>query len=253
MYATATEVKNNFGRYLDLCKRESVIITKNGKKQALLLHYPRDYKGFEAGEPIHQYGTSPAKSSSVTYREFLEITETSDARYELIDGEVYMLPSPSFFHQKILLNLISLFLDYFKSDKTCTPLFAPLDIELVRESVRKQREVTEDDISIVQPDIMILCNAENMLDEKEKFKGTPVLVVEVLSPSTRGRDLFIKGGLYEESGIEEYWVVDPVKKTVTLFSFKDFSIADNEHSSSGDMVNSLTFPGLSISVDTLFS
>ncbi len=51
MYVTATEVKNNFGKYLDYCKRENVVITKNGKKKAVLLHYPA-HDGFEAGEPI---------------------------------------------------------------------------------------------------------------------------------------------------------------------------------------------------------
>ena len=75
MYVSSTLFQNNFGKYLDLCERENVIITKNGKKRAMLLHYPRNHDGFEAGEPIAGYGTGPKPKPEgwVTWREFQEL------------------------------------------------------------------------------------------------------------------------------------------------------------------------------------
>ena len=99
MIVSATKFQNNFGKYLEASARENVIITKNGKKRALLLGYPRDHEGYETGEPDYGYSTSPRKENWVTYREFLKMTEESDKRYELIDGVVYLLASPGFTHQ----------------------------------------------------------------------------------------------------------------------------------------------------------
>lgn len=251
MYVTATEVKNNFGKYLDYCKRENVVITKNGKKKAVLLHYPRDCNGFEAGEPIHEYGTSPRKKVSVTYRQFLEMTEHSDNRYELIDGEVYMLPSPRVTHQTILGKLHIAFWEYLKEHETCTAFMAPFDVDLFRQPLKEIRELTEDDTNVVQPDVMILCDYKKDINEDDAYKGTPDLVVEILSPSTRSKDILKKGDLYMESGIREYWNVDPMKQAVTIYTYEHFEVSDYTICKMGDTAASFIFPGLQITVEAM--
>jgi prevent-host-death family protein len=248
MYVTATEMKNNFGKYLAYCKRENVVITKNGKKQAVLLHYPRDYSSFEAGEPIHAYGTSPRQKVSVTYQQFLAMTENSDSRYELIDGEVYMLPSPSVTHQTILGKLHIAFWEYLKEHESCTPFVAPFDVELFRQPLKQLRELNEDDTNVVQPDVMILCDFEKDINEKDSYKGTPDLVVEILSPSTRSKDILKKGDLYMESGVREYWSVDPMKQTVTVYTYEHFEVSDYNICKMGETAASFIFPGLQIAV-----
>ncbi|MFA7566011.1 MAG: hypothetical protein WCY01_03225 [Alkalispirochaeta sp.] len=93
MLVTSTELQNNFGKYLELCRKEQIIVKKNGKKRALLLSWPRNGEG-RAGGLEGEGGTDGRPSGWVTYREFLELTEESEQRYELIDGVVYMLGAP---------------------------------------------------------------------------------------------------------------------------------------------------------------
>ncbi len=252
MYVSATEVQNNFGKYLKLCKVENIIITRNGKKQAVLLHYPRNSDGYEAGEPIVEYGTNPRKEGYVTYQQFVDMTENSENRYELIDGEVFLLASPSFTHQKVLGNLHIEFWKFFKDHETCDPFMSPFDIDLIRQPIKQLREVTEDDINVVQPDVIVLCDYEKDINEKDRYKGTPKLVVEILSPSTRGKDRIKKLGLYMESGISECWIVDPVKKEVSVYSFKDYELDTDEMYREGEQITSPSFTGLTVSVNTLF-
>lgn len=252
MYVSATEVQNNFGKYLKLCKIENIIITRNGKRQAMLLYFPRNSEGYEAGEPYPDYGTSPKKEGYVTYQKFLELTEKSDSRYELIDGEVYMLASPGFTHQKILGEIYIVFHEYCKGCDDCDAFMAPFDMHLIRQNIKLLREETEDDINVVQPDVMVLCDYAKDIDEKDKFQGTPVLLVEILSPSTRSKDRVKKLDLYMESGIDEFWIADPKTNSVMVYSFREGELDSDAVYSSGQSAQSFRFPGLSIPLDRLF-
>ena len=266
MYVSATEVQNNFGKYLKLCKIENVIITRNGKKQAMLLYYPRNSEGFEAGEPFADYGTSPrlvankfasrpcnqGKEEYISYQQFLEMTDKSENRYELIDGVVYLLASPSFTHQRILGELYFLFREFLIKSDSCDAFLAPFDINLIRQNIKMLREETEDDINVVQPDLIILCDYMKDINAKDKYKGTPTLVVEILSPSTRSKDRVKKLDLYMESGIAEYWIIDPKIKSVMVYSFKDGELDGDTLFTSGQNAESFHFPGLSVPLDKLF-
>ncbi len=250
MYVSSTTMQNNFGKYLKLCDKENVIITKNGKKRALLLSYPRNHDGYEAGEPVYDYGTSSRKrpENRVTYREFLDMTENSDQRYELIDGVVYLLASPGFSHQSILGELYVNFREYFEGNKSCAPYLSPFDVDLIRQPLKEEREVTEEDINVVQPDLMVLCDPEKEVSEKDRYKGTPEMVAEILSPSTRSKDLAKKMDLYMESGIKEFWVIDPKLKEIRVFRFENCAIAEDASFVAGGTAESFLYPGLRIEV-----
>lgn len=252
MYVSATEVQNNFGKYLKLCKIENVIITRNGKKQALLLYFPRNSEGFEAGEPFVDYGTSPRKVEYVSYQQFLDMTEKSENRYELIDGVVYLLASPAFTHQRILGEIHIIFYEYLKTLKNCDTFMAPFDIDLIRQNIKLLRKETEDDINVVQPDLIVLCDYMKDINEKDKYKGTPTLVVEILSPSTRSKDRVKKLDLYMESGIVEYWIIDPKTKSVMVYYFKEGELDGDAFYTTGQTAESIHFPGLLVSLDKLF-
>jgi Uma2 family endonuclease len=255
MYVSATTIQNNFGKYLKLCERENVIITKNGKKRALLLYYPRNNDGYEAGEPVYDYGTSPKKrpENRVTYREFLEMTEYSEKRYELIDGVVYLMASPGFTHQNVLGRLYIIFHVYFEGNESCSPYLSPFDVDLIRQPLKEEREVTEDDINVVEPDLMVLCDPEKDVNEKDRYKGTPELVVEILSPSTRSKDMVKKLDLYMESGIKEFWIIDPKLKAVRVFGFLDYDLKEDAHFGVGERAESFLYSGLSADVGGLLA
>lgn len=255
MYVSSTDFKNYFGKYLSLCKKENVIITKHGKKLAVLLHYPRNSSRYEAGEPVVEYGTStdkygirPRERGSVTYQEFLEMTEKSDNRYELIDGEVYQLASPRYSHQKILGLLFRAFIAYFDEREGCEPFVAPFDIRLFRQPLKEIRKLNEDDTNVVQPDLFVLCDYEKDIDEDDRYRGTPTLAVEILSPSTRSKDMLRKGDLYMESGIREYWLVDPLNSTISVYTYEEYDISSYRIFTAGERAESVLYKGLGAEV-----
>ena len=131
-------------------------------------------------------------------------------RRELIDGVAYaMSPAPGFRHQMVSSELVAQLVTHLRNS-SCSVLAAPFDVRLPRG------HETDDDIdTVVQPDIVVVCN-RNKLDDKG-CKGAPDLVIEILSPSTSSKDLHEKFRLYERVGVKEYWIVHPLDRTVMVF------------------------------------
>jgi len=143
-----------------------------------------------------------------TYGDYL--TWDDGERWELIDGVAYnMSPAPTRRHQGILLELSAQFHDYL-SNKPCKVYFAPFDVRLPEGD-----EADEETATVVQPDMVVVCDPDK-LDDKG-CRGAPDLVVEILSPSTSGKDMKQKFNLYEQRGVREYWIVDPSGGTMMVF------------------------------------
>ena len=260
MFVTTTELQNNFGKYLKLCERHSIIVTKNGKKRALLLPFPRGEYGYAAAEPAQNYGTSARKSPSVGYREYLELVEKSEQRYEYIDGEVYLMGSPGVTHQRVLGRMYDCFRRFspgeapadYTDRRGCELFLAPFDTWLYRLPIKDERDLTEDDTNVVQPDLLVLCDHHDTVDENDRYKGTPTLVVEILSPSTRSKDMIHKLYLYSESGIREYWIVDPISRTISIYGFAGCAMQSDNRHGLGQTAVSASFPRLAVPVDEVF-
>jgi Uma2 family endonuclease len=152
----------------------------------------------------------PAQDERVfTYNDYLEIED----RAELIDGEVYMMASPKFSHQKVAGRTYSQFEAQLEG-KRCTPLIAPFDVRLF------YREDGLDKV-VVQPDIMIICDP-GKIDVNGGFcKGAPDFVIEVLSESTRNNDLLRKYNRYMRAGVKEYWIIDVEMRLVYISILED--------------------------------
>lgn len=239
MIVTTTEVQNNFGKYLKLAEKEDIIITRNGKKAARLVKYAdkddQDYHVREKGLSYNYNGRE------ITYEQFKKISEESDNRYEYIDGKIYLLSSPSFKHQIIIREIFAEFISWFKA-KDCEPLTSPFDITLYRD---------EDNINVVQPDIVVICDTEN-IDNESKYNGIPSLVVEVLSKTTSNHDFIQKLDLYRASGIKEYWIVDPFSKQINIYHFTEMEIDKMLTYKMDEIVSSIEFEGLEIDVNQVF-
>ena len=109
----------------------------------------------------------------------------------------------------------------------------------------------EDNICVVQPDILVICDREN-IDAQGTYHGVPALVAEVLSPSTLAKALTKKSELYMVGGVREYWGVDPGKQTVTVFVFDQGGIADYPVFRKDDEVRTAAFDGLRVALAELF-
>ena len=127
-------------------------------------------------------------------------------REELINGKIVaMSPSPVWDHMAISGSIYNLFYNYLKG-KICTPIQDGFDLHL-----------TEKDIFV--PDMMVICDRSKI--KRSGVYGAPDLVAEVLSPSTAKRDKGYKKDLYEASGIPEYWIVDPISRSVEVHLLSD--------------------------------
>lgn len=128
--------------------------------------------------------------------------------WELIDGVAFaMSPSASTKHQIVSGNIYYNFRQYLK-DKPCKT-FSELDVVLSDENV-------------VRPDILIICDKNKI--KENNIQGSPDLVVEILSPSTRKTDLIIKLDLYKKFGVKEYWIVDSSNLLIETYIFKQNEI-----------------------------
>ncbi|NLW46290.1 MAG: Uma2 family endonuclease [Firmicutes bacterium] len=242
MRVSTTDLQNAFGKYLSLAEKEEIIVVKNGKSVAKLTHFTEpDF--FLVHEEAREYRTT----RKVSYEEYTALVESSDQRYELIDGEIYLLASPKVNHQMVVNEISWHFNNYFRGKK-CRPLTAPLDVRLYGFATK-----FEEDPNVVQPDIIIICDLDK-INEDYKYEGIPTLVVEVLSPSTKGKDLVLKLNLYMKSGVAEYWVVDLEQKNLIQYAFtSERDIAKVTTFREEDTISSTAFTGLAIPIPQIFA
>jgi Uma2 family endonuclease len=236
-------MKNSFGQYLKHVTDESgeVIITKNNVRVARLVPYVSDIEQYyTVKENALQYEYN---RKTVSYLEFMEIYEKSNARMEFINGEIYILSSPNIYHQEILGNLYVLFKEFFKGKK-CRPYLAPFDVHFRKKDIK--------DPDVMQPDLIVLCDMENNVNEKGRYMGTPALTLEILSPSTRSIDMVYKLNTFMTSGVKEYWIVDIDSKWITAYNFIDLKVVRMDIFKPGDTLHSQEFEGLSVDVKNLF-
>jgi Uma2 family endonuclease len=136
-------------------------------------------------------------------------TWPEEVRYELIDGEAWLMTGPSRMHQELVLGIARQVADALEG-KPCHPYVAPFDVRLP-----KADEADDQIDTVVQPDITVVCD-RSKLDDKG-LRGAPDWVIEVLSPATSSRDHIAKRRIYERHGVREYWLVHPTDKVVLVY------------------------------------
>ena len=175
----------------------------------------------------------------LTYRDYLNLPE-SDDRYELIDGELYMAPTPIPEHQLFLYFLAKEIEEFTTRYRLGRVIIAPQDV------------ILSDDI-VVQPDIMFVSNERlHIINWGHNVHGSPDLVVEVLSPSTERFDRTVKRERYAKFGVREYWIADIVRKTIEV------NVSDGERFAvagvygEGNELESPLLPELKIDTSSVF-
>lgn len=132
-----------------------------------------------------------------------------EVRAELIDGELIFMEAPSTSHQILVMKIAFLLELFIRENKgECFVLPSPLDVQL-----------DCDDKTVVQPDIVVICNRERLV--KRGIYGAPDMVIEVTSPSTRRMDFAKKMVKYDNAGVREYWIVDLQKKKVVTYHLEE--------------------------------
>ena len=176
-----------------------------------------------------------------TYKDYKEWELKPGERYELIYGIAYAMSAPNTEHQLIVSTLTGEFYDFLKGKK-CKVIPAPFDVRLFYEE-------DESDDTVVQPDLVVICDPEKL--GKEGGRGAPDLAVEILSPSNTAIEMYRKRDLYQNAGVMEYWMINPDTKMVEAYRLK----GDRYEAlilQKNDILKSPLFPGLEIPLETLF-
>lgn len=162
-------------------------------------------------EPSPAYGKDPGQAKyprqgDYTIKDYLALPD--DQRVELIDGVFYDMSAPYPVHQDICFMLGYYFQNFIdENGGNCRVLPSPIDVQLGK-----------DDKTVVEPDLCIVC--DQSIIQGPRLYGAPDLLIEVLSKSTRKKDLTLKNAKYCEAGVREYWTVDPAKLKITVFDYE---------------------------------
>ena len=182
---------------------------------------------------------------SYTYADYLRWQ--FQERVELIKGKIFkMSPAPSRKHQDISRNIMRE-MDGFFLKKKCKLYFAPFDVRLINF-----KKSTEDNqiISVVQPDLCVICDEAN-LDDKGCI-GAPDLIIEILSPGNSKKEMDIKFDLYQENGVREYWMVDPTEQAIYIYVLENGKFKGLKPLTTDNKLHSPTFEKLIFDVKNIF-
>jgi len=168
-----------------------------------------------------------------TYEDFLAIDD--EHRYELYDGEIYMLASPSSRHQEISVELIKQ-IAVFLTGKKCKILH-DFDVHLHN----RKKDV------VFAPDIIIVCDPSKI--KYRDCEGAPDVVMEILSPSTSRWDEVVKFNEYLRAGVLEYWIIDPINNFVTTYRLEDGKYVAEKYTNAAPI---MALPGCEIDLSLLF-
>ncbi len=174
-----------------------------------------------------------------TYEDYLNLPDDGN-RYEIINGDLIMTASPVTSHQKISIFLSTEIQVYVTKENIGFVFYSPYDVIF-------------DDKNIYQPDILFISKENKNIITEENIKGSPDLIVEILSPSTAYYDLFEKKEVYEKFGVKEYWIVDPQKHWIEIYTLKQNKYVLFNRTEKKGKVKSSLFKKLDIDASKLFA
>jgi Uma2 family endonuclease len=188
-------------------------------------------------EPPSEYGIE------YTYADYLKFEY--EEMVELIRGRIFkMSPAPNTNHQRIL-GRLHLKLHNLLNGKKCEIFLAPTDVILPIANKKRESATT-----VVQPDIFVICNTS--IVENGGIFGVPDLIIEILSPHTKKKDLQNKYDVYEEAGVKEYWIAMPEQKLVEVFVLENQKYKRIQTYVHTDILDCVTIYGLTIDLNEVF-
>jgi len=186
--------------------------------------------------------TAPNSLKKFTYEDYVCFPDDGK-RHELLNGEHYVTPAPLTKHQRISVNIVAALHRHCQSTKAGRVFSAPTDVIF-----------TETDV--VQPDVLFVTHARSHIITRENIQGTPDFLIEILSEATRRRDERLKRTLYEQHGVQEYWIVDPELDSVKIYRLHEGHYGAPQELSAEAPHATLTtplLPGFSLALSDLFA
>lgn len=181
----------------------------------------------------------PRAPGTWTYEDYCALPDDGK-RYEILEGELVMVPGPGEPHQFVSGALFFDLYGFVRKNRLGRVYAAPFDIVLAPRNV-------------VQPDIVFISNERMNVLTRANVQGSPDLAVEILSRGTRRRDRTTKFRIYAEHGIAHYWIVDPVARTLEAYELREGGYALTDRRTRDETFEPALFPGLTIPLAMLWS
>lgn len=176
------------------------------------------------------------EATGLTYQDLLRMFPEEDmVRRDLIDGELFVTPAPTFRHQQVIVRLV-VALHGFASGHGGHVVPSPFDVVF-------------SDTNVLQPDVLLIGPGMSTPEAHGHLREAPLLAIEVSSPSTRARDVTRKKEIYERFGVLEYWFVDLDADRVEVFRIEGKAYGPAISFQQGQALTSPNLPGLSLPVD----
>ena len=173
-----------------------------------------------------------------TYEDYARLPE--GAPYQLIGGQLIMVPAPIPHHQEVSKRLEYLLYEHVELKQKLGKVYdAPIDIYF-------------EDEETYQPDIIFISNERLQIIKEDKIEGAPDMVIEILSPSTAYYDLVHKKDVYARHGVKEYWIVDPMEKKIEVYENKNGEWTLFKKAGKSERINSIIIDGFEVEIDAIF-
>ena len=173
----------------------------------------------------------------LTYEDYRRTPE--DERYELIEGELILAAAPNMAHQRSQRKLGWRMASTVETEELGEVFFSPCDVVLSEHTT-------------LQPDLIFVSKENEAVLTDANIQGAPDLVVEIISPSSTGRDWVTKRDLYARYGVKEYWLIDPVNRTLWVMRLRNGYLELSDTLYEGDTLTDSIIEGFSVSLSDIF-
>jgi len=181
----------------------------------------------------------PAGRIVLTYEDYCALPDDG-LRYEILEGELSVTPSPSRSHQEFAANLLVVLKQFVTAHGLGTVFMAPFDVILEKTSV-------------VVPDLCFVGRERLEVVTERAVEGAPDLIVEILSPGTARRDRGEKAQLYARHGVRHYWLADPDARVLETLELDAGRYRETARLTGDARFTPTLFPGLEISLSSLWA
>jgi Uma2 family endonuclease len=184
-------------------------------------------------------------NGTYTYADYLRWT--FEERLELIKGKIFkMTPAPNLYHQDISAVISGELYNHLKGN-SCKVYTAPFDVRLPRSNGNSNEKI----YTVVQPDICVICDLKKL--DRRGCIGAPDIVVEILSPGNNQKELRNKYEVYEESGVQEYWIISPQDKTFLKYTLTKGQYQPSRLMTIGDVVTTTVLADFKLDLEIVFA
>lgn len=183
----------------------------------------------------------PPQQGKWTIADYMRLVNPPSYYYELIQGQLIKSPSPNLHHQRALMRLATRMFDFVEKNNVGEVIVAPMDVEIDLGETQ----------TIVEPDIIFVSHERKEILTTKHLRGTPDLLVEVLSPTSEDRDRITKLTLYMTSGVLEYWIVDPTQRTIEVWVMREMGHVKKGRWIPGQTVHSEVLSGFVVKVEEI--